>query len=83
MPDRIRGVAAIAEHLIVGVVPLDDLILLEGEQQVQKRRRWNVETLDRGLNAIMTGWRGWPSCAQQFLCLSLQQIEHAWPPPVS
>src|SRR5262249_58952997 len=47
MPDGIGRIAAVAENLLVGVVALDDLVLLEGEQQLEERRRRNREPLDR------------------------------------
>ena len=80
MPDRIRGISAIAKHLFVGFVTLDDLVLLEGEQEVQKRRRRNRETPDRPLQRDhdRMAWVAIVS-AQEFLAPPLQQIERVLP----
>src|SRR5438067_661405 len=47
MADRVGGVPAVAEQLFVGRVAMNELVLLECDQQIEKRLRRNMKTLDR------------------------------------
>src|SRR5260370_6965623 len=83
MPDRIRGVSAIAENLLVGVVTLHDLILFEGDQEFEERRRRNVKTLYRcpqRYHDRMT--RLAVAATHHLFAPPAQQIKPPLPPPV-
>ncbi len=47
MSNWVGRIATVAEQLVVGAIALHDLVLLEGEEQVQKRIGWDAELMNR------------------------------------
>ena len=67
---------AVAEQLLVGLVAMSELVLLEGDQQIEKRLRRNMKTLDRLVEGDHDRVPGLALItAQQFLPPPVQQVE--------
>src|SRR5437660_9716288 len=68
--------SAVAEQLVVGLVTMNELVLLEGDQEVEKRLRRDMKTLNR---LVESDHDRMPSlalvAAEQFLAPPAQQIE--------
>src|SRR5437899_9042890 len=67
---------AVAEQLVVGLVPMINLVLLEGDQQVEKWLRRDVKTLDRLVEGDHDRMPGLAFvAAEQLVTPPVQQVE--------